>query len=339
MKKTLNLFLLIFLTFTIIGCGNKTNQTTEDTIKEPEIKDEIIVEPVKYYSPFTGEEVSEDDSKKIAFMTIVENSYDARPQSGVIYADVVYETLAEGGIPRFMLLFQKNDTDIIGPVRSARPYFDVLSKEYNLAFAHCGGSDEAIEKINNEGLMSLNEFAYTNTYWRDNTRYAPHNLYTSSTNVRDLIKEKNYSTQSNIKFDFDTEYWNDASFAPATDVDIKLSSTYDTNYQWNNGKYEKYMDGEIAKDRETKNTFTTTNIIIQITDISSIDTYGHLFIEQIGKGNGYFISNGKMVPITWSKSTETSQTMIYDLGGNEVPFNTGNTWWEIVDNSAEININ
>ncbi|WP_278320958.1 DUF3048 domain-containing protein [Clostridium tetanomorphum] len=135
--------------------------------------------------------MSKDIYEKIPFMVIVENSKDARPQSGLVDADIVYETMAEGGIPRFIALYHKKDSDKIGPVRSARPYFLDIAKENNLPFAHCGYSEEAKDIISKENLPSLNEFDYEKAYWRDKNRKYEHSLYTSSSKLRELLKEKN----------------------------------------------------------------------------------------------------------------------------------------------------
>ena len=110
-------------------------------------------------------------------MVVIENSKASRPQSGLNDADIVYETMAEGGISRFIALFQKNDAKVIGPVRSLRPYFIDISEEYNLPFAHCGGSDEALACVKSENLMSMDEMANSSSYWRDSVRKAPHNLH------------------------------------------------------------------------------------------------------------------------------------------------------------------
>lgn len=117
-----------------------------------------IKEKTVFYAPYTGEVIDEKTSKNAAIMAIIENSNAARPQSGLVDADIVYETMAEGGIPRFIALFQKNTPPLIGPIRSARPYFINIAQEYNLPFAHCGYSDEAKAMIEKEKLLLLEDF-------------------------------------------------------------------------------------------------------------------------------------------------------------------------------------
>lgn len=290
----------------------------------------------KYYAPFTGEEVSKEVSENTPFMAIIENSPDARPQSGLYAADIVYETMAEGGIPRFIALFQKNNPDKIGPIRSARPYFISLAKGYNLPFAHCGYSEEAKAMIEKEHLMSMNEFTYGSSFWRSTDRKMPHNLYTSADKLRALAKSLNYVKSSDMALKFDSTYWNNSSLGSADTVSLKLNKYYNTDYTYKDGIYYKSMNGKAAVDKEKSAPLTAKNIVIQITDISIQSDNLHINVRLIGEGNGYVISGGKFIKMKWSRNSENDQTTIKDESGNEIKLNPGNTWWHIVDKNADI---
>lgn len=291
-----------------------------------------------YFALYTGEKVDKNTFNNLPFMAIIENSKDARPQSGLSNADIVYETMAEGGIPRFIALFQKNSPNKIGPIRSARAYFLNISKEYALPFAHCGYSDEARAMIEKEKLMSLNEFFYGKYYLRDNERIAPHNLYTSADNLRKIILEKGYIKTSNIKFSFDENFWTSENLNIANTIALKLNRYYETDYSFKNGKYYKAMDGENSIDKENNNPITAINIIIQITDIKLQKDNQHLDITLVGEGTGYVFSNGKYTKMRWSKKDLTSQTILKDENGLDIKLNPGNTWWHIIDKSNIVEI-
>lgn len=292
----------------------------------------------KNIAPFTGEEVSKEVKNQVAFMAIIENSKDARPQSGLNDADIVYETMAEGGIPRFIAVFQKNSPKIIGPIRSARAYFVDISKEYNLPFAHCGYSEEARNMIEKENLMTLNEFSYGKNYWRDNSRKAPHNLYTSADKLREVITSKGYVKPSNVKLSFNKDYWNNSGFLPAANVLLHLNKFYTTSYTFKDGKYYKTMDGTASTNREDKKPIAVTNLVIQNTNIKLQSDMQHLTIALVGQGDGYVISNGKAIKMKWSKKDINSQTILKDENGKDISLNPGNTWWHIVDNSNKVEI-
>lgn len=292
----------------------------------------------KYISKFTGEEISKEKYDRIPFMAIIENSKDARPQSGLINSDIVFETMAEGGIPRFIALYQKEESSKIGPIRSARPYFIGLAKEYNLPFAHCGGSEDALNEIKNENLMSLNEISNGKFYWRDKERKAPHNLYTSSENIINLLKEKNFNNKPISNLKFDDVYWNNSDLPPANKISLKLNKYYSTLYNLNNHMYNKSMDSIPMLDKDNSQAVSINNIIIQITNIKLQSDGEHLQIDLIGQGDAYIISNGKYIKGKWYKKDSSSETTFENDNGNLIPLHTGKSWWHIVDKSCIIDI-
>lgn len=336
------LCLIISISFIFAGCTKKSDPITTPAPAPNQSAPTKIIPPVvpsqKYFSIYTGEEVKKEVLDNIAVLAIVENSVDARPQSGLNNADIVYETLSEGGIPRFIALFQKNKAEKIGPIRSARSYFLDISKEYNLPFAHCGGSEEALIKIKNEKLMSMNEIAYGSTYWRDKDRKAPHNLYTSTEKLRELIKAKNFIKAPTTKLKFDKNYWESDNLSKATDVHLKINRFYNTSYTYKNNLYYKSMDGTASTNKGDNLPLAFKNIVVQITSIKLQSDGNHLDIALVGKGDGYVISNGKYTKMHWSKKDSNSQTYLTDEKGNSLPLSPGNTWWNIVDKSTVINI-
>jgi hypothetical protein len=339
-NSKLLLCLIISIGFIMVGCTKKNEPIAIPTPKQStpaEIKPPAN-NPQKYFSAYTGEEVKKEVLDNIAVLAIVENSVNARPQSGLNDADIVYETLAEGGIPRFIALFQKNSAKKIGPIRSARSYFLDISKEYNLPFAHCGGSEEALIKIKNENLMSMNEMAYESTYWRDKERKAPHNLYTSTEKLRELIKAKNFVKAPTVKLKFDKSYWESDTLSKATNVLLKINKFYNTSYTYKDDLYYKSMDGTASTNKEDNLPIAFKNIVVQITSIKTQADGDHLDIALVGQGNGYVISNGKFTKMHWSKKDATSQTKLTNEQGNDLPLSPGTTWWNIVDTSTIIDI-
>ncbi|MGV8980698.1 DUF3048 domain-containing protein [Clostridium sp.] len=337
-KSKLLLCIIISACFISVGCTKKVEPIATPSPSTPAKTEAPVKTQQKYISPYTGEEVKKETLDNIAVLAIVENSETARPQSGLTAADIVYETMAEGGIPRFIALFQSGDSKKVGPIRSARSYFLDISKEYNLPFAHCGGSQEALDEIKNESLMSMNEMTYASTYWRDSYRKAPHNLYTSTDKLRGLIKTKNFIKAPTVKLKFDKGYWDNPDFPKASAVLLKMNKYYNTSYSYKDGFYLKSMDGKSSTNNEDKLPLAFKNIVVQITSINTQKDGIHLDIALVGTGDGYVISNGKFVKMHWSKKYPTSQTLLTDEKGNDLPLNPGKTWWNIVDKSTLIDI-
>jgi Protein of unknown function (DUF3048). len=335
------------VTYAAVSCGKQKDEPTAPTATaaskpveskpaEKTVESTSSVKQPGNLSPYTGIEISEEALNNIPYMVIIENSTAARPQSGISKADIVFETIAEAGIPRLMALFHSESPKEIGPVRSARPYFLMLSKEFGLPFAHCGASEEASNIIKKEKLMSMNEFYNGKYYWRDQNRKAPHNLYTSAEKITQLISNKGYVQQPVSFLKFSKEFW-DKVPNTANKVDIKLSTYSGTTYEFKNGLYYKYMDNVKTVDKSDNSDITVSNIVVQITSIKAIDSYGRLKITQIGEGKGYVVSGGKYMNIKWSKKDEKSPTILTDESGNEVSLSPGKTWWHITDENIKIN--
>ena len=310
--------------------SSKPTNTTNNTSK--------TVESEKAYFPFTGEDMSANSTKNLPVLAIVENSKDARPQSGLNKADIVYETMAEGGIPRFIALFQKNANTTIGPIRSARPYFLDIAKEYDLPFAHCGASEEAENIIESDKLMSMNEMPNGSYYFRDSSRKSPHNLYTTTEKLRSLAVAKGFDKAYTSPLKFDDNFWKNSDFGTANSVNLKLNKYYSTSYTYKNGHYEKSMDGSLAVDKIDNTTLSAHNIVVQLTSIKLQSDMLHLDIKLVGEGDAYVISDGKFLKVKWSKKDANSKTILLDTHGKEVPLSKGRTWWHIVDSNNLIEI-
>lgn len=307
--------------------------TNKNSIEDINYENEVSL---KTFNPYTGNILKKSQLNEIPFMCIVENSKESRPQSGLSEADIIYETMAEAGIPRFLAIFFENSPKVIGPVRSVRPYFLEIAKEYNLPFAHCGGSFEALDEISkNESLNSINEIKNGSAFWRDKTRKAPHNLYTSSDNIRKFILNKNlnYSKDNLLKFK-DNALLTSSKYA--SEIILNLSDYYKTSYKYVDGFYEKYMDEELSIDKNNNSPLKFKNIVIQITDMSLQKDNIHININLNGSGKGYVISNGRVENITWEKKSPESKTILKNQNGEIIYLSRGNTIWNIVDKNSNI---
>jgi hypothetical protein len=348
LKRIILIVVMFFVLFT--GCGknkadnkannaNNTKLTTGSStpgtgvggVVTPNIKEDTAI--------YTGEKISKENYEKVPFMAIIENLKAARPQAGTSEADIVFETMAEGGIPRFMALFQSKRPGTIGPIRSDRAYFNSLAETFKLPFAHCGGSTEALNQIKSKGLESLNEMKFGKYYWRDKKKKAPHNLFTSSDKLTKLINSKNYNIEPSFNMNFDSTYW-DKITDKANQIVLRFSNYYTTTYDYKDGIYYKTMNNVKVPDKNNGEQLYAKNIIIQTTKISPIigDPKERVNVKLIGSGAGYVISNGSYVKMLWKKSREDSQIIITDENNQEIKLSPGNTWWEIIDDNSKITI-
>lgn len=335
MKYKRILLITFSLLFLLTGC--KGNSETKPPIVNSNNKP--IADEQKYYAPYTGEEVTKDVANNTAFMAIIENASGARPQSGFTSADIVFEAMAEGGITRCFAIFQKENCAKIGPIRSMRTYFIDIAYEYNLPFAHCGGSHDALARIKAEKCMSMNEMTNGSYYWRDSTRKVEeHSLYSSTDKLRALVKEKGYAVNPPSPLKFDKSFWDNTDGSQASNIIIRFNGAYTTAYDFKDGLYYKSMNNAPTLNREDSEPVAVKNVVIQNVKYRSRPNESYLDADLVGTGDGYIISNGKAVKITWSRSSLQSNTVFKDESGKIVPLNPGKTWWHLLDQNAKLTI-
>lgn len=296
---------------------------------------EPIPEPVKYYSKLTGLLVENEQALSAPVTAVmIENSPEARPQSGLKEAEIVFEAIAEGGITRFMALFQNNKPELIGPVRSVRLYYVNWLSAFNASIIHCGGSEEALNEVRNGTYRDLDQYFNDSAFWRSNDRYAPHNLYTSFANIEALNKAKGYTSSS-----FDG-YINRVEPKPAetldaTNININISSyLFNSSFAYSaeTNSYARSQAG--AAHLDSNGLQLAPNVVIAMSVDESTLADGHERITTIGSGTATIFQNGTAIKATWSKDSASSQIIFKDAVGNEIPLVSGQIWIVAVPNDT-----
>lgn len=288
-------------------------------------------EPPQALSPITGLPLVNAGSP---VAVSIDNHPDARPETALNQADIVYEVLAEGGITRYLALFHSKAPEIVGPVRSSRPYFALLAKEWGAVFAHCGGDPDMNRYLSEWNVTDANEFGYGHLYWRDNTRNMPHNLYSSVENLRRAADDE--LPEPLQRYDFTG--WAEV---PEAGLLIRYGRSYAVRYRYAEGGYERYiLEGSrepwLHVDRETKETIHASNIIIQYARTKVIDAEGRLDIDLIGEGKAVFLLGGTYSEGTWEKTAVSEPTWFYGAGGQKITLAPGQTWVQIVPEDAKV---
>lgn len=300
---------------------------------------------------------------------MIENEIDARPQSGISFADITYEAVAEGGITRTLNIFYCQDAGIIGPVRSARTYFVNYVSEYgpNPLYAHVGGANtpgpaDAIGQISDYGWTGYNDLdqfgAGYPTYYRDESRQGhpvatEHTMYSTTTALWSLSKQRGLTNVNKQGDSWDADFVtytfkNDspANVLKATDITIPFWGDEEYQVEW---KYDKATDsylrlngGKPHIDRDTNKQLTAKDIIVLYeTQTSANDGYEnnlHNLYGTIGSGDAAFFLDGKEIDGTWKKASRTARTLLYDASGNEMQFNRGHMWFEIVPIGQDVTV-
>ena len=262
-------------------------------------------------------------------------------QAGLQDAYITYEMIVEGGITRMMAVFKDKDTARIASVRSSRHYYLDYVLENDALYAHIGWSPRAesdISSLNIPAINANNSSAFT---WDNSLRVArEHRAYTSIARVKEAAQKKGYRTTSDKKLllTYQAKSLDLANYEgaiPANTVRIPYSKSHLTSYSYDaeNKVYKRYQNNTEHKDYVTGLQYTAKNIITyKVHNYTLNDGYagGRQDLNNIGSGEGYYISEGYAIPITWEKTSRSAQT-VYKVKatGKELVVNDGNTFIQI----------
>jgi len=288
--------------------------------------------------PEVKEKESPFGSRPIAVM--IENSEGARPQTGLDKASIVYEVLAEGGITRFLAVYTEQESEIVGPVRSARPYFVSKSLEHQAIYVHVGGSEEAYSFIKEERIDDINEFIDFQPFWRSKDRNPPHNLYTSTIKLRSEANKLGYIEMIKKQdYQFETDQNEVLNGIAANIISIPYNSIYTVTYHYDpeSLKYLRFMNNEKHIDAESKEQISVDNIIVQFVPTKVIDDEGRLSMDFVGEGKGLVFFKGQSEEIIWRKEDMQARTSFYSEQGDRIALMPGNIWLQIVPTTINVN--
>ena len=291
--------------------------------------------PTTVASTLTGLQVDPSVNDRPVTAVMIENSIDARPQSGLDQAGVVFEALAEGGVTRFMALYQDTQPDYLGPVRSARPYYLQWMLGFDAAYAHVGGSPDALSDINTWHVKDLNQFYNSGAYERISSRYAPHNVYTSIDQLNQLEASKGFGKPSYTGFVRKAK--EEPSKTPnATNIDIKFSGYYyDTHYDYDPATNSYKRSESNAAHMELHKDGTQVQIAPKVVvamivprQNGALDSSGAYYSDYaaIGSGQVLVFQDGIVTAGTWSKTSNEAQITFTDSNGKPLALNPGQTW-------------
>jgi hypothetical protein len=294
----------------------------------------------KYPSLLTGVlGVNKGDANLRPYAVSIENSPDARPQSGLAKAGLVYEAMTEGGITRFLAFFDQPPSEV-GPVRSARTFFVDWAHEMPAFFVHCGGNGDALDEIPTlSNFFNADEFAFGSYFWRSTDRVAPHNLYTSGEDLAKLVKDQGWQTN----LDYPAWLFQDEAAADKRGIGQTITIDFSSpdfvvtyNYDKTKNVYNRVIAGVPQVDADGT-PVTVKNVALAYYDGQLVpDPNDNTVSWQLDTGKGgksKVFMDGKEVDGTWARTSD-GRTRFFDATGNEIKFDRGNTWIEAIVGEA-----
>lgn len=357
MKKFAFYILLLITALSLLGCkkkqknieeNNYDNTNTEISTSTPEPTATVTPKPEKnregqVRSKLTGLWVDEAIAKKRPYAIVFNNINIAAPyQSGNSQSDILYEAIVEGGITRLLGIGQNYTGKRIGSTRSARHYFVSIASEYDAIYVHFGKTKYATSKMNELHIDHLDGTGGIGAvvFYRDKSIRAPHNAFASVDGIRAGIKRMGFRTELKKNYDFnhfnfyeeDTEL---SSNNTANKVTVKFSGAAMPYFEYNSTDklYYRYQFGKPHKDAATGKQLAFKNIIVQFVKEWNIDRKGYQTMDLANaSGRGMYISDGKMVPITWKKKESTGFMCYYNEAGKELSINPGKSYIALFPN-------
>ena len=346
--KKKNLIIIIAAAILLIGgiitsiilLSNKDN-------KDPDENKEVNKEEEKKEEPTV--QIVDLNSTSRPYAVMINNIGAARPyHTGLQDAYLVYEIVVEGGITRYLALFKDKTNEVVGNVRSARHYYLDYVLENDAYYVHWGWSPQAQSDISTLDIDNLNGLIYSSPYFfrqKISGVNTEHTAFTNLSELANLADRLGYRKETNkdLLLNYSAtsvELSSDAT--DATNIDLKYSGSSTTNYVYDSEAkvYKQLVNNKEHTDYETKEQYTVKNIIAYQVGNTTItgDNKGRQDLDNIGSGTGYFITEGKSIPITREKDSRSQQTVYRYEDGTEITVNDGNTWIHIIPKSGKISI-
>lgn len=273
-----------------------------------------------------------------ALIVSIDNKVEARPHTGLEHADLVMEVLAEWRITRLIAFFYNNAVDKIGPVRSTRYYGAQLVAPYNSPFAHAGGSTDGLQLIRDLAVPDLDEINNSSAaFWRDNTRFAPHNLYTST----DLMLAQAERRRLSLTPMPELQVGDQAGGMEAERIGIVYSQRdparylidYRVDWWWEEGSYHRYMNSLPHMTTDEVQITAQNVIVVLVNHRDLLSATWRTEMDLIGSGEAVFFRDGKAHIGTWTKPSAKAH-FSFAVDGAPFSYAPGKTWIQIVPNTA-----
>ncbi len=341
-KKSL-VFGLLLTMLLCVGCSNsetKNSEISENSVKESSVSsvaEESRVSTnsedsvVPFVNPLTGLEIDEKllNTKPVAIM--INNIEYAQPLMGISKADIAYECLVEGGITRIAAVYKDAaSVETIGSIRSARPPFIELARGLDALYIYCGTSKQANQILKQDVLDHFDVAYYSDMAWRDEDRIAAgyaveHTLVTNGKTLFSLAKS--YGVDMTTQSTYTQKFGTNSQCLEGKDANEVIAQF--SNYKTTTFKYDKTSKKytvEQFKEAQYDDTYDCKNAVENVL-ILNVNSYliddEHVNLDLIGSGNGYYFTQGKYIPIQWSKADSDSPLVYTDKNGKELIMTAG----------------
>ncbi len=302
--------------------------------------------------PLSGLPTRPELSHRRAIAVVIDNyAPDARPQTGLNRASLVFETLAEGGVTRIMAVFLEKDAPVVGPVRSARIYFDAWASGLHAIYAHAGGNSDALyQLLNMPNVANIDDLNLPSApgplgppFMRSPYRAVPHNLYTSTLSLRGFAAQAGFPVADTFPTALPHRVPDAYFHRPETAwIDVGFSGYwYDVHWAYDRvtNRYLRSIGGVTQVDSISGLADAASNVVVLFTPVTpdhDAFTPDGVNVHATGTGSALYFQDGHVAQGSWSKPSTNAALELRDSRGKRQQFNPGQTWIEVVDEGSSV---
>jgi len=290
-------------------------------------------------APLTGETIAAGTAINPSLAAKIDNHKAARPQVGLERTDIVFEELVEGGLTRYVAVWQSDVPDEIGPVRSIRPMDPDIISAFGGIVAYSGGQQKFVALMQAAPVFNAihGQAATADTFFRTKTKTAPHNVLVKAAVV---VGQHPELPAPNQQFAFALDAASSTASkdgAPASALNLVFSNASAPSWVWDatRGQYLRAQLGVADMDSAGGQLGATNVIVVRVGVVVS---QGVPKTQLIGSGEAWVSSNGKTIHATWSKDSATSAIVLRDDQGITIRLAPGNSWIELVPTAGSVTL-
>lgn len=363
LKKYRRVTALVLALLLLTGCGGQAEDPPEE-VQTPEpptptvsqtptpTPSESEPEPAGSVNPLTGEDMDEEQAKARPVAVMLNNITAALPQQGNGSADIIYEVVAEGGITRMLGVFQSLDgVEVIGSVRSSRPYFVELAMGLDAVYVHAGGSEDAYSSLAAWGTDHMDgvrgEYSGNGLFWRSRDRiegkhYAmEHSLVTSGESIQKYLDSSGFRLEHEEDWTSPLRFTEDGTPEDGDPANTVLVSHYGgkaTLFRYDSATKHYTVEeyGTPYIDGNTGEQVAVTNVLaLRAKTADSGDSYNHMYVT-LDRGDGWYACGGKVIPITWKKGGHSDPLTYTTEDGKPLELGVGKTYVNVIPATSTI---